>query len=201
VGSRVSARNIIKYDKHGRISELILTDDSGVKPLNRIILKYDNKGNLIAEDYYYGSIEGEKTKFTYDSLGRVIKKSTTYYDEKPKIEIIISYNPRIEKEKQFTREGKLSEYQSYYEKANVTERFSGTDYTDNGKIESTWDYRYENTFDNNDRLVTRKFMERKKVVELIEYEYDIKGLLIKRTTRPDYSNFNRVEEFKYEYWE
>lgn len=192
---------IVKYDKDGRIAELILTDDSGIKPQNRTVLKYDNASKLIAEDFYYGSVAGEKTKLEYDAKNRVVKKSTTYYDVQPKSEINISYDPLVEKENQYTREGKReSEYQNHYETSNLTSKFTGTRFSDNGQKESNWDYRYKNVFDKNGRLFSRRSTQGMELIQLMEYEYNDKGLLIKRTTKSDFAP-PIIETFKYEFYQ
>jgi hypothetical protein len=201
VGAYTKQTNIIKYEKTGRISEYILTDESGVKPQNRTVYKYDANGKLITEDYFYGSIEGEKTKIEYDATNRVIKKSTTYYDNKPKNEIQITYDPLVEFEKQFNREGKLqSEYYNHYEKSNVTSRFTGTNFRPNGQKESSWDYRHKNTFDSEGRLLKRESKQGKQTIQLMEYEYNDKGLLIRKTIKSDFAP-PILEEYKYEFWQ
>ena len=197
----IKQTEIVKYDKVGRVVELILTDESGIKAQNRTLLKYDNVNKLIAEDYYYGSIEGEKTKLEYDAKNRVVKKSTTYFDGKPKNEISITYDPLVENEKQYTREGKLdSEYQNYYETSNLTSKFTGTRFLATGQKESAWEYRYKNTFDKNGRLVFRRSTQGRELIQLMEYEYNDKGLLIKRTTKSDFAP-PIIETFKYEIYQ
>jgi hypothetical protein len=190
---------ILKYDKLGRLSEWIMTDELGIKSQNRTVFKYDISGKLIVEDYYYGSIEGEKTKFEYDSKGRVTKKSTTFDDGKPKTEIQITYEPKVEHQKEFNSEGKVtSESYSYFETNQITNRYTGTDYSPNGQ--STWDYKFKNTFNKIGQLVTRSSKEGKQTIQTMEYDYNEKGLLIKKTTKQDFAE-PEVESYKYEFYQ
>ncbi len=200
VGAFTKQTNIINYDKTGRVSENILTDESGIKAQSRIVYKYDSSGKLIAENYYYGSIEGEKAKFEYDTNNRVIKKSMTYYDKKPKKEVQIIYEPFFECEKLFDREGNLkSESYTYYEALNVSNRYTGSKFNPNGKKELSWDYRYKNTFDNSGKLLKREAKQGKQIIQFMEYEYNEKGLLTRKTIKSGFAQ-PIVEEYKYEFW-
>jgi YD repeat-containing protein len=190
---------ILKYDKFGRLSAWVMTDESGIKPQTRIVFKYDNSDKLIAEDYYYGTIEGEKTKFEYDSKNRVIRKSTTYDDGKPKNETEITYEPKIVHQKEFDDEGMLTrESHEYFEFKNITNRFAGTDYSTSGQ--STWDYTFKNTFNKKGQLTTRSTKEGKQTIQTREYEYNENGLLIKKTTKQDFAG-PTVERYNYEFYQ
>lgn len=200
-GADTKQTNIIRYDKNGRMAEYILSNAPGLNALFKIVYKYDPSGKLIAEDYFYGSMAGEKTKIDYDTAKRVLKKSTSYYDNKPKSEIQFSYEPLVEFQKKFNREGILQREQySYYERSNVTNRFRGTDYRPNGQKDKTWEYTFTNTFDSAGRLVKRESKQGTQSIQFMEYEYNDKGLLIRKTIRSEFSP-PVIEEYKYEYWE
>lgn len=192
---------ILNFNRQGRISEFIMTDITGTWHEFKIEYKYKEDGTQIAEDYFYGSIAGEKTVFFYDSSGKVIKKSSTYEDNTIKKETVITYNPLKEVERNYNCEGKLiRESQSYFEAPNITKRFTGKDFNEEGKIISKWDYSYTNIYDEVGNLVKRELVHNKKAIQVIEYEYNNKNLLIEKTSST--IGFSPIKEsYIYEFWE
>ena len=196
-GGMSRSPNIIKYDKQGRISELIRNNSGNAK--YRILREYDQTGLLVREDYFYGRIEGEKTQFEYDLEKRITKMSTTYYDDKIKKVVEISYDPYIEVEKNYNTEGGLtSKIISEFDTKNILNKQSADNVSSSG-LKSSYVNHYQNTFDDKNRLVKTIFNQGR-VLQVLKYMYNPNGLLIeKKILMPNYPEMKYT--FKYEYWE
>ena len=171
--------NYIYFDKEGRIVELRLEDFHKSKPTERIIKEYNN-GILIAEDYFYGSIIGEKTEFEYDSKNRIIKKSTRYYTDTIKNEIIFLYDPYSETKKTYDKKGLLTSIStSTFERQKTLKTYSWIEYSANGKIKGKYKNIYKNNFDENNQLIQTIWIQSGRQIGIYEYVYNEAGLLIK----------------------
>lgn len=181
------------YDTLGRLETWTLTKNQVQE--QRIVYRYDENGRQTEEVYWRGTSYSQKASLSYDDHGRVTGKSLKYPDGKPKMEIMINYEPLFDRKRYLKADGHVeSEIETYYEKPNISNRSKGT------QGETTWNYSYRNTFSKAGRLVKHESFSGKKVVQTMLYQYDRNGLLIQKTTMSDHHP-PIIENFSYTYHE
>lgn len=217
------AKLIYNYDRQGRWIEFILTDNFvGDKIQMKVAYTYDNTGKLVGEtktSYAGNRMQITDSKFEHDEKGRVVSNKKSIGGQLVSEETY-TYDPFIEHEKQY-RDGKVyRESTTYYEYPNYTSRYTGMELADknaktrefkgpDGKVttfnppqeDQKWDYTFENTLDEEGRIVQRKRFSNGELQDEITYRYNDKGLLIEKTDKMITSKFEIKELFEYKYWD
>jgi hypothetical protein len=219
-GSPSKSREIFLFDRTGRYSGFILTDnETGKKPQLKMIYTYDNKGILTSENdtSYRGDMFAIKNaEFYYFPNGTVSKK---VIKRDGMVESEISYYPaeNMETEKLYRNGVVYREQTSYYDTNNKKIRFSGTELGDknavarvvvvNGKQftipannkDTQWDYKFENSYDIANRLVSQKRLVDGKLQDEEFYNYDDQGLITEKIEKS--GNYKeQVIKFEYSYY-
>ena len=194
---------IYTYDKKGKLIENCLTDnETGKHNQFKILYKYNEFGRRISEVLTTDdSLDMETTKYGYNSLQQLTKKETfNFFDHLIKVENI-TQNPFTETEIFYdpNTDTIYRKQTSVYENQFAYTNFYGYEFRE-GKKE-TWNYKFKNYFDNENRLI-RRDDSLWKPLKIIEYYYNKKGLLIKKTERFDRpkSQVMQNQFIKYEYW-
>lgn len=161
----------------------------------------------------------KESKIEYDEKGRV-KSNKKFIDGQIYSEETYTYDPLIEHEKQYRNETVYREQTSYFEYPNYSNRFTGTELADKNakprefktpdgktvkfdppKEDRKWDYTFENTVDEQGRIILRKRFSNGELQDEATYKYDDKGLLIEKSDKIISSKFEIKELFEYKYWD
>ncbi|HEY4326019.1 MAG TPA: hypothetical protein VGN20_18660 [Mucilaginibacter sp.] len=218
-GSPSKSKQIFLFDRSGRYSGFILTDnETGKTPQMKMIYTYNAKGILASENdtsYRGSNYTVKNAEIFYAEDGTLLKKVVK---NEGRIVSEISYYP-VENKKVETLYRKGSVYRtqtSFYDNHNKEIRFTGTELGDkdavprvielNGKKytipaqnkDEQWDYNFENIYDDAGRLVSKKRLIDGKVQDEIVYKYDERGLMTEKIEKR--GNNEQIIQFEYTYY-
>lgn len=192
---------IFIYDRGGRLIEHDLTDnETGKQNQYAIKYAYDESGKCVSDTLTTNDpIDREVSKYFYDDSQKLIRKETYNVDGKRiKIETT-SYTP-LTRTDNFYDSNIDSIYRTQtavYDYPFAYIRFYGSEIRD-GKRE-TWDYKFKNYLDENNRLIARED-SLWKPVKRITYRYDKKGLMIQKDEYLGNAVKPQSQFIKYEFW-
>jgi len=197
------AAMVYNYDKQGRLTDYGLTDNETGKLYQfKTIYSYNADGKIKTDvefcdegisckhsAYNYNASRQLVSKYTFDNNETLIEKDTISYGPLTETETFLEADTIIRQQTAVYEDGYLFAYTRFY----------GYEYRD-GKKE-TWDYRFKNYFDKDNRIV-RRDDSLWRPLKIIEYEYTKQGLLLKKTERIDRPGTKPTprEFIKYEYW-
>jgi hypothetical protein len=217
-GSRI----VFNLDTNGRLIDRVQFNPTGEKFYNRNLFQYNEKGKLTVITYFtYWHLENNQ--IVQDSLPHPVSHCTTcrlhydltdrlahslYTDSAGKVfsENIYTYNPFTLHSKIFSPiDSSIVTSTIFYDAVNVIKR--NNSYREKaGKLISRWEEVYENSFDEQGKILKRKKTiptDPRWAMEYV-YEYDSKGLLLVLNSRridclEDCSHQYLV--YEYTYWD
>jgi len=189
-GSRI----VFSFDTNGRVIDKLQFNSNGEKFYNRNIFQYNEKGKLAVITYFtYWHLENNQivedslphpssdwTTCTlhYDSPGRLVQSLYSNSACEVFSENTYTYNPFTLQTKIYSRiDSNIVTNTIFYDAVNVIKRNSG--YREKAGKVIKWEEVYENSFDEQGRILKRKKTiptDPSWAMEYV-YEYDCKGLL------------------------
>lgn len=215
-GSVSKSKEIFVFDKEGRYTGFILTDnETGNKLQMKMIYQFNDKGILLAENdtSFSSGHEIKKAEMLYAVTGELIKKTIK---SQAGISSEIIYSPlEMKQTENLYRRGSIYRTQTtYYDKHHKKVRFTGTELADqnvqpkvfevNGKQytinpqmkDEKWDYIYNNTYDDKGNLVKQQRIADGKIQDETTFFYDATGLLKEQNE----SKISQHIKFEYTYY-
>jgi hypothetical protein len=209
--------NVNYYDLNGTITERTMFDKSGKKFWIRTLFEYDASGKLIKEFFHsymnhdtatgiekpddiLDSSKISSFSFEYDSSNRLIKITGNTLLLKTPYEASFSYGPLTSVEKFYKLNDSMETIAiTVYETPHIKKSYFSS-YDSAVVTKNTWQETYESSFDKSGNVLKSIYRtpgDPSYCLEII-YEYNSKGLLIKKFNRRNGSEFGAII-FDYEY--
>jgi hypothetical protein len=212
---------LTNYDKNGNVLTSTMFDKNGEKKWLETIFVYDS-ANKLAKILYCSYMNSDKLAgkempdslldsskintvfYKYDASGRLAKIVGTIGPDKTPTEITFSYDPLISIWKfHKLKDSLVTTLITVYESPHVAKSIFSS--YDSGIVtENSWRETYKNIFDKSGKLLKRitELPSEPSFCKETFYEYNEKGLLIKRYTHyRGLQNDCDVRLYDYEYWD
>ena len=180
-------KHIYTLDKTGNRVEYRIVQPDGKASDEKYVYKYDDKGNLVAEELYYKTTTiVTRTEKTYDQQGRLISQTSYNPDSTVSMRMRVSLAPDGKPIERTRHDGDILTYRvryTYDKKRRLvvvetTGTYVDTDFSSEGHITGTVVYLYSGKDRPKEMLINQGALRERVVID-----YDSRGNWTKRTHR------------------